>query len=59
MINNTWQTKHEDRRDDKEAVADRETDKEETDGAVRCQPWQPHYNPSVYFILIITCLAQQ
>ena len=36
MINNTWQTKHEDRRDDKEAVADRETDKEETDGAVHC-----------------------
>ena len=36
MINNTWQTKHKDRRDNEEAVADRETDKEETDGAVHC-----------------------
>ena len=36
MIDDTWQTKHEDRRDDEEAVTDGETDKEQANGAVDC-----------------------
>ena len=33
MVNNTWQTKHENRSDDEKAVTEGEADQEMTDGA--------------------------